>query len=112
MPLDGGSTYAVTLRALIPAANSCCFMVYDNHPRPVLETDQLTGTLDSNSEALQLKPDGAATVYFGTKAPEDKPGDWIKTLPGKGYNVLLGLCGPEQAWFEKTWMPVDFEPVN
>jgi hypothetical protein len=111
-PLDGSRTYTVTLPAPIPAANFWSFMVYDNHTRSILETDQLTGGLDSNSEVLELNPDGSATVCFAPKAPEGKQGNWIQTIPGKGYNVLLSLYGPEQAWFEKTWMAGDFEPVN
>ena len=111
-PLDGGKSYTVTLPAPIPAANFWSFMVYDNHTRSILETDQVTGGLDSNAETLQLNDDDSATIYFGPTAPKGKEGNWIQTMPGKGYNVLLRLYGPLKPWFDKTWMPGDFEPVE
>lgn len=107
--LNGGMTYSVTLPAPIPARNFWSFMAYDNQTRSILETDQVTGGIDSNSEALQLNDDESATVYFGPEAPEGREGNWVQTMPGKGFNVLLRLYGPEQAWFDKTWMPGDFE---
>ena len=33
-------------------------------------------------------------------------------MPGKGYNAILRLYGPLEPWFEKSWMPGDFEPVK
>lgn len=110
--LDGGKTYSVTLPAPIPAKNFWSFMVYDNQTRSILETDQKTGGLDSNSKALRLNDDKSATVYFGPRPPTGKEGNWVQTTPGKGYNVLLRLYGPLQAWFDKTWMPGDFELVE
>jgi len=111
-PLDGAKTYKVTLPAPIPAKDFWSFMVYDNQTRSILETDQVTGGLDSNSKDVKLHDDGSATVYFGPKAPEGQEGNWVQTMPGKGYNVLLRLYGPLEPWFEKTWMPGDFEPVE
>ena len=76
------------------------------------ETDQVTGGLDSNSKGVKLHDDGSATVYFGPKAPEGQEGNWVQTMPGKGYNAILRLYGPLEPWFEKSWMPGDFEPVK
>lgn len=110
--LDGGKTYTVTLPAPIPARQFWSFMVYDNQTRSILETSQKTGGLDSMASGLKLNADGSATLYFGPRAPKGHEGNWIETMYGKGYNVLLRLYGPEQAWFDKTWMPGDFERLN
>ncbi|MFV2056235.1 MAG: DUF1254 domain-containing protein [Thiohalomonadales bacterium] len=110
--LDGGKTYTVNMPAPIPAKNFWSFMAYDNHTRSILETDQLKGGLDSNAKGLKLNKDGSATVYFGPKAPTGHEGNWIQTMPNKGYNVLLRLYGPLQPWFDKTWKPGDFELMN
>lgn len=110
--LDGSKTYSVTLPSPIPAKNFWSFMVYDNQTRSILETDQKTGGVDSNAKGLKLHEDGSATVYFGPKAPEGHEGNWVQTMPGKGFNVLLRLYGPLQPWFDRTWMPGDFELVK
>ncbi len=111
-PLNGSKTYSVTLPGPIPVKDFWSFMVYDNHTRSILETDQLTGGLDSNAKGLQTEADGSAVVYFGPKAPNGKETNWIQTMPGKGYNVLLRLYGPLQPWFDKSWKPGDFELVK
>jgi hypothetical protein len=107
--LNGGLNYTVTLPAPVPAKDFWSFMVYDNHTRSILETDQLSGGIDSNAKGLVLNNDGSATVYFGPKAPKGHEANWVQTMPNKGYNVLLRLYGPLQPWFDKTWKPGDFE---
>ena len=93
VPLNGAMTYKVTLPAPIPAKDFWSFMVYDNQTCSILETDQVTGGLDSNLKGVKLNDDGSATVYFSPKAPEGQEGNWVQTMPGKGYNAILRLYG-------------------
>ena len=111
-PLDGSKTYSVTLPGPVPVNNFWSFMVYDNQTRSILETDQKRGGVDSNKEGIIIAEDGSATVYFGPKAPAGKENNWIQTMPGKGFNVLLRLYGPLEAWFDRSWKPGDFELVQ
>lgn len=111
-PLDGAKTYSVTLPAPIPARNFWSFMAYDNHTRSILETGQKSGGIDSKRKGLKAAKDGSVTVYFGPSAPKGQASNWVQTMPDKGYNVLLRLYGPEQAWFDKTWKPGDFIEVK
>jgi hypothetical protein len=110
--LDGGKTYKVTLPGPIPMNNFWSFTVYDNQTRSLLETDQKTAGVDSLSKDLKLNADGSATVWFGPKAPQGQEGNWVQTMPGKGFNSLLRLYGPLQPWFDKTWKPGEFELVE
>jgi hypothetical protein len=110
--LDGGKTYSITLPAPIPMNNFWSFMVYDNQSRSMLETDQKAAGIDSNSPGLVANDDGSYTVWFGPKVPEGKEGNWVQTMPGKGWNTLMRLYGPLEPWFDKTWKPGDFEPVE
>jgi len=110
--LDGGKRYTVTLPGPIPAKDFWSFMVYDTQTRSILETDQKTGGLDGNAKGLKMNKDGSVTVYFGPTAPKDKQGNWVQTMPNKGFHVLLRLYGPLQAWFDKSWKPGDFELVK
>lgn len=110
--LDGGKTYKVTLPKPIPAKNFWSFMVYSGQHRSILETDQKTGGVDSKSPDIKANEDGSYTVWFGPKAPKGQEGNWVQTIPGKSYNVLLRLYGPLEPWFDKTWKPGDFELVE
>ena len=110
--LDGGNTYKVTLPGPIPAVNFWSFMVYDVHTRSILETDQQTGGVDSKLEGMKVAEDGSVTIYFSPEAPTGQENNWVQTMPNKGFHCLLRLYGPEQAWFDRTWKPGDFELVK
>jgi hypothetical protein len=110
--LDGAKNYKVTLSGPIPAARFWSFTVYDNQTRSMLETDQIAAGLDSTFPAVKKSADGSTTVYFGPKAPAGQEGNWIQTMPGKGWNVILRLYGPTEAWHNKSWKPGDIELVN
>ena len=51
-------------------------------------------------------------VYFGPKPLPDKESNWIQTIPGKGWNVILRLYGPLQPWFDKSWRPGEIEEAS
>jgi hypothetical protein len=110
--LDGGKTYTVTLPAPIPVNNFWSFMVYSAQHRSMLETDQKSAGLDSNNPSVKPDQDGSYTMWFGPEAPKGHEGNWIQTMPGKGFMVLLRLYGPLEPWFDKTWKPGDFELVK
>lgn len=110
--LDGGKTYKVNMPHPIPMNNFWSFMVYSGQHRSMLETDQKLAGLDSNNPSVKPNKDGSYTMWFGPKPPKGHEGNWIQTIPGKSFNVLLRLYGPLQPWFDKTWRPGDFELVN
>lgn len=110
--LDGGKTYRITLPAPIPAGQFWSFTVYDNQTRSMLETDQKLAGIDSNQTTIRKNADGSATLWFGPEAPAGQEGNWVQTMPGKGWNVVLRLYAPLQPWFDKTWKPGDFEEVS
>ena len=56
--------------------------------------------------------DGSTDLYLGPKAPEGQQGNWIATVPGKGYFAILRLYGPTEAALNKTWKPGDIERVR
>ena len=78
----------------------------------MLETDQKLAGLDSNSPDVKPNKDESYTVWFGPEAPEGHEDNWIQTIPGKSYNVLVRLYGPLEPWFDKSWKPGDFELVK
>jgi hypothetical protein len=106
---DGGKTYRVVLPPNVPVKDFWSFVVYDNQTRSMLQTDARFPSVNSLG-GVAKNPDGSTPVYFGPKLPPGaKKSNWIQTVPGKGYTVILRLYGPLQPWFEKTWKPGEVE---
>jgi hypothetical protein len=114
-PLDGAKTYKVTLPPKIPAAKFWSFTVYDNQTRSMLQTAQRfprAGSQSFPSPAAEPDADGSTTVYFGPNPPEGvKRSNWIETVPGKGWFVILRLYSPLEPFFDKSWRPSEIEAV-
>ena len=114
--LDGGKTYKVTLPKDIPAAAFWSFTVYDNQTRSMLDTPQRyprAGSQNYPSPAAEPNADGSITVYFGPTQPAGvKRGNWIQTVPGKGWFALLRLYSPLESFFTKEWRLSEIEPVR
>ena len=107
--LDGSKTYKVHLPPNVPAKDFWSFTLYDNQTRAMLQTDQQFPGRASVDKGVMQNADGSYDMYFGPKPPTGKEGNWIQTVPGKGWNMLFRLYGPLQPWFDKTWRPNDPE---
>jgi len=65
-------------------------------------SDQKLAGIDSTLPRIKKNPDGGATVWFGPTPPPGEEPNWVQTMPGKGYNVLLRLYGPLGHWFDES----------
>jgi hypothetical protein len=113
---DGAKTYKVTLPQGIPEANFWSLTVYDNMSRSMLDTPQRfprAGNQSYPSPAAEPNADGSTAVYFGPKQPDGvKRGNWIQTMPNKGWFVILRLYSPLEPFFDKSWRPSEVEAVR
>ncbi|GJG98167.1 DUF1254 domain-containing protein [Cupriavidus pauculus] len=109
--LDGGQSYALHLPPNIPAKNFWSATVYDGTTASGLDNGQSHPSLNQMDKPVR-NPDGSTDLYFGPTAPAGKEKNWLRTLPGKGYFVILRLYSPEQAFFDQTWKPGDIEKVK
>ena len=113
--LDGTKSYRVTLPPGIPAARFWSFTLYDTETRSMLQTPQRfprAGSQSYPSPAATPDADGSTTVTFGPERPPGSPeGNWIQTVPGKGWFVALRLYSPLAPFFDKTWRPSEIEPA-
>ncbi len=114
LPLDGSRTYTLTLPPDVPAAYFWSVTVYDNQTRSMLQSDQRFPSIISGRRDLRRNRDGSVTLRFGPNEPKDRKlrANWIQTVPGKGWNAVFRLYGPQQAWFDQTWRPSDIELVT
>jgi len=55
--------------------------------------------------------DGSVDVYFAPERPKDAT-NFIRTIPGKGWNAIFRLYGRLEPWFDKTWRLGDIEPIE
>ncbi len=110
-PLSGGSYYRLNLPANIPAANFWSVTLYESENGSGLANGQPFPSLGSRDKPKQ-NDDGSTDLYFGPQAPEGKAGNWLATVPGKGFFAILRLYGPTEAAIQKTWKPGDFEKIN
>lgn len=77
----------------------------------MLQTDQQFPSLNSQRGVKQNSA-GSTDIYLGPAAAEGKESNWIQTVPGKGYSMILRLYGPLDAWFYKTWRPGEIQLVK
>lgn len=78
----------------------------------MLETDQVSAGLDSTFPTMKENADGSATIYFGPKAPAGQEGNWIQTVPGKGFYLMFRFYSPKESLFDGTWKLPDIELVH
>jgi len=108
-PFDGGKTYKLRLPANVPVKDFWSIIVYDNQTRSMLQTDQQFPSVSSQDKGVRTNTDGSVDVYFGPKVPAGFENNWVQTIPGKGWFMILRLYGPLQPWFDKTWRPGEIE---
>jgi hypothetical protein len=109
---DGAKTYKLLLPVDPPVANFWAVTVYDTQTRSMLQTNQKFPSVDTNSEGIKQNSDGSLTVYFGPKAPKGYENNWIETIPGKSWFVILRMYGPLQPWIDQAWRPGEVEMVK
>jgi len=110
-PLSGGGNYRLNLPANIPAANFWSVTLYEAENASGLANGQPFPSLGSRDKPMQ-NADGGTDLYLGPKAPEGKQGNWLATVPGKGYFAILRLYGPTESAIDNSWKPGDIEKLN
>ena len=110
--LTGGYSYRIHLPKDVPANMFWSLTVYDNDTRSMIRNEHGRPLVGSVHGAV-ANEDGSYDLYFGPQQPADVPEtNWVQTTPGKGWFVYLRLYGPEQSYFDKTWIPGDAEKLD
>ncbi len=109
--LSGGSNYHLNLPPNIPAVNFWSVTLYEAENASGLANGQPFPSLASRDKPAQ-NADGSTDLYFGPKAPEGKQGNWLATVPGRGFFAILRLYGPTEAAIDKSWKPGDIEKAK
>lgn len=107
--LDGSKTYQLTLPANVPAKDFWSILLYDSQTRSMLQTDQQFPSISSLVEGVQTNKDGSTDIFFGPTPPKGREGNWVQTVPGKSFWLILRLYAPLEPWFDKSWRPGKIE---
>ncbi len=78
----------------------------------MLQTNQRFTSVSGNTEGLKKNSDGSFTIYCGSKAPKGYENNWIETVPGKSFFVILRMYSPLKPWIDQTWRPGEVELVK
>lgn len=107
--LDVSKSYTLQIPANVPAKDLWLVVVYDPQTRSELQTSQPYPSKNNLRDPLTENADGSVTLCFGPDAPAGHEANWVETIPGKGWFVLLRLYGPLEEWFDRSWQPGEFE---
>ena len=110
--LTGDNTYRIHLPKDVAANMFWSLTVYDNDTRSTIRNEHGRPLVGSVHGAV-ANQDGSFDLYFGPELPADAPEEnWVQTIPGQGFAVILRLYGPLEPWFDKTWKPGDLERLD
>ncbi len=111
-PLDGAKSYELHLPPNFPVKQNWSVTIYDTQTRSMLQTDQKFAGINSLSADQKQNDDGSIDVIFAPEAPAGMEKNWIQTIPGKSWFILLRAYGPLEQWIDKTWRPSQLELVG
>jgi len=111
-PFDGSKTYKLHIPANPPVKSFWAVTIYDPQTRSMLQTSQAFPTVGSQTRGIKANQDGATDIYFGPQAPEGYENNWLETVPGKSWFVILRMYGPLKPWLDQTWRPSEIEVVE
>jgi hypothetical protein len=66
-------------------------------------------SINSKIAKLDYNKNGSVEIYFGAKAPEGHKNNWIQTVPGKSWFLVLRYYGPLKPFYDKSWKPGEIE---
>ncbi|MRH91552.1 DUF1254 domain-containing protein [Nocardia sp. SYP-A9097] len=114
-PFDGARSYTLTLPPGIPAQAFWSITLYDNQTRSMLATAQRfprAGSQAYPTPAALPAADGSVTLVFAPELPDGvAQGNWIQTVPSKGWFPMLRLYSPTAAFLDKSWQPGEITPA-
>jgi hypothetical protein len=110
-PLEGGKNYKFHLPPNVPASNFWSILVYDKKTGLIIKTDQSWPSVHSQCKNLVVNQDGSVDAWFGPTVPPGREGNWIRTVPGQHWNMILRLYYPLESWLDERWRPGEIEEV-
>jgi hypothetical protein len=109
-PLDGSSTYRLTVPANVPVRQYWSATAYDRATHGLIR-EMPRASRSSQSSGLQVNADRSVDIYFGPDAPSGKEANWVPTSPQGEFEVLFRFYGPDKSLFQKAWRLPDIDRI-
>jgi hypothetical protein len=109
--LDGSLSYSLHVPPQVPVKNFWSVVAYDASSRSMLRNGEKFPSI-SQYTGPEINADGSVDIYFGPSSPSGKEKNWIKTVPGHGWFMIMRFYGPLEPFFDKSWKPEDIRRVN
>jgi hypothetical protein len=109
--LDTGKSYRLRVPPNAPVKQFWSVIVYDEDTRQMHVNPPKKPDLSSRNDIVK-NDDGSVDVFFGPTPPTGSEKNWIQTVPGKGWFAYFRFYAPTEAFFDKTWVLPDIEPVK
>ena len=111
--LNGRHTYKMHLPPGIPAGNFWAVTLYDAETAAGVDYPGQAIPSINSMDDLQVNDDGSINLYFGPSVPDGvSKSNWIGTIEGQGFFMVLRLYSPTAAYFYKTWKPDDIVAMD
>ncbi|MDX2348112.1 MAG: DUF1254 domain-containing protein [Nitrospirota bacterium] len=109
---NGSNSYTLNIPKNVPINNYWSICLYDIETRSLIANGTPKSCSASISD-LDQNSDGSYDLYFGTEKPEGvNDNNFVLTKDGEGWFTYMRYYGPEEAFFDKTWVPNDFEKIS
>ena len=71
-----------------------------------------TAGISSLGDGIEKIPAGSIDIYCAPKPVKVMENDWIQTIQGKSWFIILRMYGPFEPWLDLSWRPSKFELVD
>jgi hypothetical protein len=110
--LRGGNAYKLVIPANVPINNYWSIAIYDTETRALIANGTPKSSTGSHLD-IDMNDDGSVDLFFGPEKPEGvNENNFVLTKLGEGWFTYFRFYGPLDAYFDKTWVPNDFERID
>jgi hypothetical protein len=110
--LRGDDVYKLTVPANVPARDFWSVIAYNRVTKAWIYNDiNRLGLSSYDLGKMKGNADGSVDIYFSQSAPEGLESNWVPT-GGKDFFILFRFYGPEEAYFDKSFVLPDIVKIE
>lgn len=110
--LSGTAGYKLQVPAKVPARDFWSVIAYSKKTKAFIYNDQdIVGLSSYDKSKMKVNDDGSVDIYFSKTPPKGLESNWIPTA-GEDFFLLFRFYGPEEAYFDKSFVLPDIEKIQ